>query len=77
MYFLVNMIAALFEIIAYIWVSRKYQYRQRDEPDNIYRYVDEYYLKLRMNPTMTMMITTTLMFTLLVKKSVYNKIIIT
>ena len=44
-YFLINMIAALFGIIAYIWVSRKYQYRQRDEPDNVYRYAEEYYSK--------------------------------
>ena len=49
-YFLVNMVAALFGIIAYIWVSRKYQYRQRDEPDNVYRYVEEYYSKAQDEP---------------------------
>ena len=49
-YFLINMIAALFGIIAYIWVSRKYQHRQRDEPDNVYRYVDEYYSKAQDEP---------------------------
>ena len=49
-YFLMNMIAALFGIIAYIWVSRKYRYRQRDEPDNIYRYVEEYYSKAQDEP---------------------------
>ena len=49
-YFLVNIIAALFGIIAYIWVSRKYQHRQRDEPDNVYRYVEEYYSKAQDEP---------------------------
>ena len=50
MYFIVNMIAALFGIIAYIWVSKKYQYRQRDEPDNVYHYVEEYYSKAQDEP---------------------------
>ena len=49
-YFLINMITALFGIIAYIWVARKYQYRQRDEPDNVYRYVEEYYSKAQDEP---------------------------
>ena len=30
-------------LLAYTWVARRYQYRQRDEPDNIYRYAEEYY----------------------------------
>ena len=29
--------------MAYTWVARKYKYRQRDEPDNIYRYAEDYY----------------------------------
>ena len=49
-YFLINMIAALVGIIVYIWVARKYQYRQRDEPDNVYRYVEEYYSKAQDEP---------------------------
>ena len=49
-YFLINIIVALFGIIAYIWVSRKYQYRQRDEPDNVYRYAEEYYSKAQDEP---------------------------
>ena len=49
-YFLVNMIAALVGIIVYIWVARRYQYRQRDEPDNVYRYVEEYYSKAQDKP---------------------------
>ena len=49
-YFLVNMIVALFGIIVYIWVARNYHYRQRDEPDNVYRYVEEYYSKAQDEP---------------------------
>ena len=33
----------LIGIIAYVITARKYQYRERDEPDNIYRYAEEYY----------------------------------
>jgi hypothetical protein len=62
-YYLLNIVIVLIGIIAFTIVARRYQYRQRDEPDNIYRYTEEYYAnaQLRMNPTMTMMITTTLM----------------
>ena len=42
-YYLVNIIIAVIGLIAYTWVARRYQYRQRDEPDNIYRYAEEYY----------------------------------
>ena len=42
-YYLVNMVVAVIGLVAYTWVARKYQYRQRDEPDNIYRYAEEYY----------------------------------
>ena len=44
-YYLVNIVLALVGIIAFVIVSRRYQYRQRDEPDNIYRYAEEYYAK--------------------------------
>jgi hypothetical protein len=36
-------VIALIGIIAFMLVARRYQYRQRDEPDNIYRYAEEYY----------------------------------
>ena len=36
--------------IAFIIVARKYQYRQRDEPDNIYRYAEEYYANTQDEP---------------------------
>ena len=42
-YYLINAIIALIGIVAYTCVARQYQYRQRDEPDNIYRYAEEYY----------------------------------
>ena len=42
-YYLVNILVAIFGLILFTWMSKKYQYRQRDEPDNIYRYAEEYY----------------------------------
>ena len=42
-YYLVNIVVAVIGLVAYSWVARRYQYRQRDEPDNIYRYAEEYY----------------------------------
>ena len=42
-YYLVNILIILIGLFAYSCVSRRYQYRQRDEPDNIYRYAEEYY----------------------------------
>ena len=44
-YYLVNILVAVVCLVAYTWVARRYQYRQRDEPDNIYRYAEEYYDK--------------------------------
>ena len=42
-YYLINIVIALIGLIAFVLVARKYQYRERDEPDNIYRYAEEYY----------------------------------
>ena len=44
-YYLINIIIALIGIVAYTWAATKYRNRQRDEPDNIYRYAEEYYEK--------------------------------
>ena len=44
-YYLINVIIALIGIVAYTCVAWQYQYRVRDEPDNIYRYAEEYYAK--------------------------------
>ena len=42
-YYLINVVIALTGLVAYTCVARRYQYRQRDEPDNTYRYVEDYY----------------------------------
>ena len=34
---------ALIGVVAYTCVAREYQYQERDEPDNIYRYAKDYY----------------------------------
>ena len=49
-YYLINIVVALVGIVAFIIVSRRYQYRQRDEPDNIYRYAEEYYANTQDEP---------------------------
>ena len=49
-YYLINVVVALIGIIAFVFVARKYQYRQRDEPDNIYRYAEEYYANAQDEP---------------------------
>ena len=49
-YYLVNVVILLIGTIAFIIVARKYQYRQRDEPDNIYHYAEEYYANAQDEP---------------------------
>ena len=49
-YYLINAIIALIGIVAYTYVAWQYQYRERDEPDNIYRYAEEYYAKAQDEP---------------------------
>ena len=49
-YYLINAIIAIIGIVAYTCVARQYQYRQRDEPDNIYRYAEEYYANAQDEP---------------------------
>ena len=49
-YYLINITIGLSGLVAYFWVARKYQYRQRDEPDNIYRYAEECYAKAQDEP---------------------------
>ena len=44
-YYLINATVVFIGFIAYTQAARKYQYRQRDEPDNIYRYAEDYYEK--------------------------------
>ena len=49
-YYLINVVIGIVGIVAYTCVARKYQYRQRDEPDNIYRYAEEYYANVQEEP---------------------------
>ena len=49
-YYLINATIALIGIVAYTCVARQYQYRERDEPDNIYRYAEEYYANAQDEP---------------------------
>ena len=42
-YYTLMIVMLLIGIIAYAITARKYQYRERDEPDNIYRYAEEFY----------------------------------
>jgi hypothetical protein len=44
-YFLINIILSLAGLMAYVCAARRYHYRERDEPDNTYRYAEEYYDK--------------------------------
>ena len=44
-YYLINAAIVFIGLIVYIQAARRYQYRQRDEPDNIYRYAEKYYEK--------------------------------
>ena len=46
-YNLVCIIIAFFGMITFILVAKRYRNRQRDEPDNIYRYAEEYYEKIQ------------------------------
>ena len=49
-YFFLNIVILFIGIIAFTIVARRYQYRVRDEPDNIYRYAEEYYANARDEP---------------------------
>ena len=49
-YYLINVVIALIGLIAFTITARRYQYRQRDEPDNIYRYAEEYYANAQDEP---------------------------
>ena len=49
-YYFINVVIALIGIIAFTIVAKRYEYRQRDEPDNIYRYAEEYYANAQDEP---------------------------
>ena len=50
-YYLINIIVAIIGVVLYTWAARRYQNRQRDEPDNVYRYAEEYYEKTQDEPS--------------------------
>ena len=43
LYYILNVAVGIAGLILYTIIARRYQYRQRDEPDHIYRYAEEYY----------------------------------
>ena len=45
-YYLINVVLGLVALSLYVYVTRGYQYRMRDEPCHVHRYVEEYYSKL-------------------------------
>ena len=45
-YFFVNIVIGMVSLVVYIRQAKKYQYRLRDEPCHVRRYVEEYYSKL-------------------------------
>ena len=49
-YYLINIVLAIIGFAAFVYVAKNYKYRQRDEPDNIYRYAEEYYDKIQDKP---------------------------
>ena len=42
-YYLVNIVIGLIAVLTYIWVAKKYKYRERDEICEVHRYAEEYY----------------------------------
>ena len=49
-YYALTIVILLIGIITYVITARKYQYRERDEPDNTYRYAEEYYANAQDEP---------------------------
>ena len=44
-YYLVTVLISLIGLVVYVSVARRYKYRQREEPDNVYQYAEDYYSK--------------------------------
>ena len=42
-YYLVNIIIGLIAVLTYMWVAKKYKYRERDEICEVHRFAEEYY----------------------------------
>ena len=46
-FYFMNIIIAMFELVLFTYVAKKYKYRTVDEPSNEYRYAEEYYSCIR------------------------------
>ena len=46
LYYIVNIIMGVIFFVIFVFVAKKYKYRERDEPSNEHRYAEEYYSKL-------------------------------
>ena len=46
-YYLLNIGVGVAAIVLFVYAAKKYQYRLRDEPCHVHRYVEEYYSKLQ------------------------------
>ena len=44
-YYLITILISLTGLVVYVVAARRYKYRQRDKPDNVYRYAEDYYSK--------------------------------
>jgi peptide/histidine transporter 3/4 len=42
-YYLMNSVISIASLMAYVWVSKRYRYRVRDEQCNVHQYAEEYY----------------------------------
>ena len=49
-YYLVNVFIAIVGLVVYTVAARRYKYRQRDEPCNVRRFVEEYYGRIQEEP---------------------------
>jgi peptide/histidine transporter 3/4 len=46
-YYLLNIVIGALALLVYVWVSRGYSYRERDEPSHVRRYAEDYYSNLQ------------------------------
>ena len=49
-YYLVNIVIGLIAVLMYMWVAKKYKYRERDEICEVHRYAEEYYSNPQQEP---------------------------
>ena len=49
-YYLVNIVIGLIAVLTYMWVTKKYKYRERDEICEVHRYAEEYYSNPQQEP---------------------------